>query len=118
MFDSNFKNIYDNKVVIIVDSSDVPEDANILDGTWVFTIKKDGTRKARFVIRGFKQIEGKDFIDTYSPTLQADSFRLTIAIASIKKWRIIQIDIKAAYLNAKLNEKIYVKIPEGDKNYN
>ena len=27
-------------------------------------------------------------------------------------------DIKAAYLNADLNETIYVKIPKGDKNYN
>ena len=27
-------------------------------------------------------------------------------------------DIKAAYLNAKLEEEIYVDIPEGDKNYN
>ena len=29
-----------------------------------------------------------------------------------------QLDIKAAYLNADLNETIYVKIPKGDKNYN
>jgi len=30
----------------------------------------------------------------------------------------MQIDIKAAYLNAELKEKIFVKIPEGDKNFN
>jgi len=30
---------------------------------WVFTIKDDGTRKARLVIKRFKQIKGKDFID-------------------------------------------------------
>jgi len=49
-----FKNIYDNHVTTVVDSSEIPKDANILDGTCVFTIKDDGTRKARFVIRGFK----------------------------------------------------------------
>jgi len=113
-----FKNIYDNHVTTVVDSSEIPKDANILDGTWVFTIKDDGIRKARFVIRGFKQIKGKDFIDTYAPTLQSDSLRITIAIASIMNWNIMQIDIKAAYLNAELKEKIFVKIPEGDKNFN
>ena len=30
----------------------------------------------------------------------------------------MQIDIKAAYLNAELKEKIYLKIPKGDKNFN
>jgi len=113
-----FKNIYDNNVVIVVNGYDIPDNTNILDGTWVFTIKDDGTRKARYVIRGFKQNEGIDFIDTYAPTLQIDSLRLTIAIASIKQWNLIQIDIKAAYLNAELKEKIYLKIPKGDKNFN
>jgi len=100
-----FKNIYDNNVVIVVNGYDIPDNTNILDGTWVLTIKDDGTRKARYIIKGFKQIEGIDFIDTYTPTLQTDSLRLTIAIASIKKWNHIQIDIKVAYLNAELKEK-------------
>ena len=43
--------------------------------------------------------------------------RLVIAIASLHKWNIQQLDIKAAYLNAPLNEEIYMTIPEGDPNY-
>jgi len=50
--------------------------------------------------------------------LQSDILRITFAIASIMNWKIMQIDIKAAYLNAELKEKIFVKIPEGDKNFN
>ena len=50
--------------------------------------------------------------------MQSDSLRITIAIASIINWKIIQIDIRVAYLNAELKEKIFVKIPEGDKNFN
>ena len=65
-----------------------------------------------------KQKEGESFISIYSPTSQSDSLRITIAIASINKWNLKQLDIKAAYLNADLNETIYVKIPKGDKNYN
>ena len=44
--------------------------------------------------------------------------RITIAIASLNKWNLKQLDIKAAYLNADLNEKIYIKIPKVDRNYN
>jgi len=47
-----------------------------------------------------------------------DSFRLTIAIASIYKCVIKQINNKAEYLNANLDEEIYIQIPIGDKNFN
>ena len=65
-----------------------------------------------------KQKEGESFISIYSPTSQSDSLRITIAVASINKWNLKQLNIKAAYLNVDLNETIYVKIPKGDKNYN
>jgi len=44
-----------------------------------------------------------------------NSLRLTVAIASKFNWDLKQLDIKAAYLNADLEEKIYTKIPYGDK---
>ena len=43
---------------------------------------------------------------------------LTVAIASLNEWCLKQLNIKAAYLNADLEEKIYLKIPLGNKNYN
>ena len=58
------------------------------------------------MIKGFKQIEGIDYDKTYSPTLSV-----------LQKWNIQQLDIEAAYLNAPLNEEIYMTIPEGDPNY-
>ena len=49
-----------------------------------FTIKDNGIYKARLVVvKGFRQIKGVDYNCTYSPTIEMDSFRLTIAIASI-----------------------------------
>jgi len=70
------------------------------------------------VALGCQQVAGEDFIETYSPTVQANSLRLTLAIASKFNWDLKQLDIKAAYLNADLEEKIYTKIPYGDKNFN
>jgi len=70
------------------------------------------------VVRGFRQIKGVDYTCTYSPTIEIDSFGLTIAIALIYKWNLGQIGIKTSYLNAYLDEKIYIQIPIGDKNFN
>ena len=70
-----------------------------------FTIKDNGRYKARLVVKGFRQIKGADYTCTYSPTIEVDSFRLIIAIASIYIQDLRQIDIKAAYLNANLDEK-------------
>jgi len=75
------------------------------------------SKKARLVAKGFQQIPGQDFVETYSPTVQADSLRLTVAIAANLNWNLKQLDIKAAYLNAKLDHEIYTNIPEGDNNY-
>jgi len=72
------------------------------------------------VARGFQQIPGQDFIKTYSLTIQADNLRLTVAIASLNKWNLKQLDIKAVYLNVIFRRKnISENIPLGDKkNYN
>jgi len=99
----------------------LPEGRKPIEYKWVFTKKYNDKGelekyKARLVIKGFKQIEGIDYDKIYSPTLSVESMHLVIAIASFKR-NIQQLDIKAAYLNAPLNEEIYMTIPEGDPNY-
>jgi len=108
--------MYEQKVMRIVNN--IPKDTTLIDTRWVFTTKDNGVKRARLVARGFKQRKGVNYTSTYSPTIEADSLRITISIASQYKWNLRQMDIKAAYLNAKLEEEIYVDIPEGDKNYN
>jgi len=84
----------------------------------ILVIKNDDSKKARVVAKSCQQTEGKYFFSTYTPTAQSESLKISIAITSIHKWKLRQLDIKAVYLNAGLNETIYVKIPKGDKNYN
>jgi len=103
-------------------TKNIPKNTNVITTKWVFSIKRDSngniTRyKARLVARGFDQIHGIDFILTYSPTLNIDSLKFIIAIASKMLWDIFQLDIKAAYLNAPLDTDIYTTIPLGDSNF-
>jgi len=109
--------MYDNKVMKMIEN--IPIDVNLIGTKWVFAEKDNKKKKARLAALGCQQVAGKDFIETYfSPTFQADSIRLTIAIASEFNLVLKQLDIKAAYLNANLGEKIYTKIPYDDKNFN
>ena len=83
---------------------------------WIFRIKmKDGQIqkfKARLVAGGYSQIFGIDFQETYSPVLKYASLRVLIALATQLNKKLYTIDVKTAYLNADLDEEIYMKIPE------
>ena len=114
------QNFYDNKVMTYV--KHLPRGIKPTSIKWVYTIKKDGNGnfskfKARLVARGFTQKKGIDYDLTYSPTLSIDSFKLIIALASKFHWNLMQLDIKAAYLNAPLDKRIFIPVPPGDKNF-
>ena len=69
--------------------------------------------KARLVIKGYRQREGVDLFDTYSPVTRITSIRILIAFASINNLEIHQMDVKTAFLNGDLDEEIYMEQPEG-----
>ena len=59
------------------------------------------------------QSYGVNFTETWAPTAAARSVRLVISIAAMRNNKIRHIDIKSAYLNAKLTETVYVQPPAG-----
>ena len=97
-----------------------PPNTEIVGSKWVFRIKRkaDGTidkYKARLVARGFTQIYGVNYFDTYSPVAKLSSFRAILAIAARNDWEIESFDFDGAYLNSELNadEVIYMQTPPG-----
>ena len=118
--DDELCNFYDNNIMIFV--KHVPKGKRILTLIWIYTnkINRAGIvikHKVRIVAQGFRQLFGVDFFQTFAPTLNIDGLKLIIAIASKFKWHIFQLDIKAAYLNAKIDTDIYTTIPPGDANF-
>jgi len=100
----------------------VPKGDNIVTPKWVFRYKynSDNTinkRKARLVVKGFTQKEGINYNKTYSPTLKQNSLRIVTSLAIKYGFNIYQIDIKAAYLYADLDEEVYMEVPEGVNRY-
>ncbi|KAL0313167.1 UNVERIFIED_CONTAM: Retrovirus-related Pol polyprotein from transposon TNT 1-94 [Sesamum radiatum] len=97
---------------------DLPPGSTPLGCKWILKrkYKADGSidkYKARLVAKGFKQKEGLDFFDTYSPVTRITSIRVLIAIAALYDLEIHQMDVKTAFLNGELDEEIYMEQPEG-----
>ncbi|GKD13176.1 retrovirus-related pol polyprotein from transposon TNT 1-94 [Tanacetum coccineum] len=69
--------------------------------------------KARLVAQGFKQEEGIDFEEPFTPVARIKAIRIFIANAANKNMTIFQMDVKTAFLNGELKEVVYVSQPEG-----
>ena len=63
--------------------------------------------------RGFSQIYGVDYLDTYAPVVKLTSIRILLAIAAIYGLEIHQMDIMTAFLAGDLEEEIFMEQPEG-----
>ena len=95
-----------------------PPDAVPITCRWVYDIKRnvDGTVqkfKARLVVHGYKQVEGRDFNRTFSSTTQIRSFRMIVALSTELGLTITQYDISNAFLNGVLEEPVYMHFPPG-----
>lgn len=108
----------DNDVWELVPLSQVPQHSNLIKCRWVYRIKynSDGSierYKARICAKGFQQKEGIDFEETFAPVARVTSMRILFALAVRMNWEIHHTDVKTAFLNAFLDETVYMEQPEG-----
>lgn len=96
----------------------LPEGRKPISTRWIYKVKHraDGSIKrfkARWVARGFSQQFGVDYDETFSPVVRMENLRLLLGIATALDYKIHQMDVDSAFLQAELNEDIYVTQPEG-----
>ena len=83
-----------------------------IDVKWVFKakLKPDGLvakHKARLVAKGFMQKKGIDYSKVFAPIARLETVRLIVALASWRNWKLWQLDVKSAFLNGPLDEKVF-----------
>jgi hypothetical protein len=95
-----------------------------LEGKFVVTSKQiykikhaaDGSvekYKAKFVARGFSQVEGIDYEETFTPVARYTSICTIIALAAYVCWRLHQMDVNTTFLNGEIEEEVYIEQPDG-----
>ena len=112
---SEMDSMFTNQVWTLVDP---PEGVKPIGCKWVFKKKTDmdgnvHTYKGRLVAKGFKQVHGIDYDETFSPVAMIKSIRILLAIAAYHDYEIWQMDVKTAFLNGMLLEDVYMTQPEG-----
>ena len=70
-----------------------PSDKNIIGSKWVFKNKSNEQgkivrNKARLVCKGYAQVEGQYFDETFSPVARMEAIRMFLAYACHKKFKV------------------------------
>jgi hypothetical protein len=107
---SEYDSLLENGTWVLVPR---PKDQKIVANHWVYDIKHNNRYKAWLVAKGFTQIWGQDYHETFSPVARFESVCYITSHAALNDWEIDAMDVKTAVLNGDLEEEICMEQPEG-----
>jgi hypothetical protein len=118
LLSQSFIHIADTKELENLDLMKVPPGSKPLKGRLVFAEKMNDAGeticyKARYVAKGFTQVIGLDYECTFAPTATFVSMILILTMAAKFNWPVYSFDFVAEYLNAPIDEEVWVEAPEG-----
>jgi hypothetical protein len=71
--------------------------------------------KEILVYKGYAQIEGLDFDETFAPVARLEAIKIFLSYSCHKRFKVYQMDVKSSFLNGYLNDEFYMEQPEGFK---
>ncbi|CAI7857005.1 unnamed protein product [Closterium sp. NIES-54] len=94
-----------------------PPGVNIVDGMWIFRVKRPPGSplafKARYAARGFSQRQGVDYFQTFAPTPKMTTLRVLLHVAAQRDSELHSPDFSTAFLQGSLHEEIWLRRPPG-----
>eukprot|EP00253_Pinus_taeda_P026713 PITA_26713 len=94
----------------------LPSGRKLVRCKWVYRTKSaaDGQitrQKVRLVAKGFQQVHGIDYDETFARVAKMDFICLTLATAAAQGWEVHQMHVKNTFLHGDLSEEIYMEQP-------
>jgi hypothetical protein len=117
---------YNNKMVslrshnvwTLTPQSSVPAGRKIVGSRLHFHTKRNEKgeitwNKSHIVAKGYSQVQGVNYTDTYAPVAQMESMHSILHIGAVLDWEIHQLNVKTAFLHSDLEEEVYMEQLEG-----
>ena len=108
---AKLESIDEHKVWMEILRTDILQGKKAVKSKFVFHLKHDEQgkvvrHKVCLVVKGFMQIEGIDYTDTFSSFAWLESFHAILSLAANQDWEMCQLDVKTAFLYGELEEEI------------
>ena len=98
-----------------IEHADLPPGTEPIPTQMVLDMKRsaygDEEPKARLVVMGNRQRPGRDFDDTWATTINIVTTRTLLAMANQFDWEIHVLDVRQAFLKAKIDRDVYLRLP-------
>jgi hypothetical protein len=110
-----YQSIMKNDVWDIVSRS---KGKSVVTSKWIYKIKYETygsveKYKAIFVARGFSQVKGIDYEETFSLVARYTSIHTIISLVASMGWKLHHMDVKTSFLNVDIEEEVYIEQPDG-----
>src|SRR6202035_2883740 len=97
----------------------------VLCRKWVYKLKRRINNtiarfKARWVVKGYEQLYGIDYDQTFAGVAKTQSWKILLALAAMLDLEIEQMDAVTAFLHGETDNPTYVELPDsyqGDGDY-
>nr|GFA83506.1 retrovirus-related Pol polyprotein from transposon TNT 1-94 [Tanacetum cinerariifolium] len=95
-----------------------PDKVMVITLKWIYKVKINELggilkNKAHLVARVYRQEEGMDFEESFALVARLEAVWIFLTYAAHKNMVVYQMDVKTAFLNGNLSEKVYVSQSDG-----
>jgi hypothetical protein len=96
----------------------LPKGQKLVRCKWIYRTKyatygSVDKHKERLVAKGFSQVEGIYYSETFALVAKMNSIRLVLSLVASQGWLVYQMDVKSTFLHGDLDEEIYMEKPPG-----
>ena len=102
----------------LVDRASLPPGTPVISSKIAWRVKLDDDNnpiryKARCTARGFSQIYGVNYRETFQPVARLEAIRAFIAYSTMRGYPMLQMDFEGAYLQGDADYEMYMDFPKG-----